>query len=124
MGSLPAGNIPALLGISKARAGETITTQQYVDPFEAVNAPRFANYLHEDSFDPDSVRSNTIDDPPGLEINQEVDSTTIEDLLSRGHIVRKKKGAIGVPAIALIDRDGTMYAATDTKTGHEVSASK
>jgi gamma-glutamyltranspeptidase/glutathione hydrolase len=95
-----------------------------MNPFEAVNVPRFANYLHEDSFDPDPVRLNTIADPPELEINQEVDSTTIKDLLSRGHSVKKKKGAIGVPAIALIDRDGTMYAATDTKTGHEVCASK
>jgi elongation factor 2 len=36
IGSLPAGNIPALLGLSKARAGETITTDRDAEPFEAV----------------------------------------------------------------------------------------
>ncbi len=36
VGSLSAGNIPALLGLSKARAGETISSTQDVVPFEAV----------------------------------------------------------------------------------------
>jgi len=36
VGSLSAGNIPALLGLSKARAGETISSVQDIVPFEAV----------------------------------------------------------------------------------------
>ncbi|MDQ1280903.1 MAG: elongation factor 2 [Thermoproteota archaeon] len=36
VGSLSAGNIPALLGIPQARAGETITSVDYAAPFEAV----------------------------------------------------------------------------------------
>jgi len=36
VGSLSSGNIPALLGISQARAGETIATSKGVVPFEAV----------------------------------------------------------------------------------------
>ena len=36
VGSLSAGNIPALLGISQARAGETIATLKDTAPFEAV----------------------------------------------------------------------------------------
>ena len=36
VGSLSAGNIPALLGISQARAGETIATLKQTSPFEAV----------------------------------------------------------------------------------------
>ncbi len=36
IGQLSAGNIPALLGLSSARAGETVTTAQDVFPFEAV----------------------------------------------------------------------------------------
>ncbi len=36
VGSLAAGNIPALLGVSKARAGETITSLRNAAPFEAV----------------------------------------------------------------------------------------
>jgi len=36
VGSLPAGNIPALLGLDKARAGETIASIPDVVPFEAV----------------------------------------------------------------------------------------
>jgi elongation factor 2 len=36
VGSLSAGNIPALLGIPKARAGETISSYRDVVPFEAV----------------------------------------------------------------------------------------
>ncbi|MEM2921783.1 MAG: elongation factor EF-2, partial [Candidatus Bathyarchaeia archaeon] len=36
IGQLSAGNIPALLGLSSARAGETITTAQETYPFEAV----------------------------------------------------------------------------------------
>ncbi|MFC2124158.1 gamma-glutamyltransferase family protein [Bacteroidota bacterium] len=95
-----------------------------MDPFEAVNAPRFANYLHQDSFDPNPVRSRTIADPPNLQINLETDPKTIEMLQSRGHVIDQVKGAIGVPAIALVDEKGMIYAATDTKTGHEVSSSE
>lgn len=36
VGELSAGNIPALLGLSAARAGETITTVEDIFPFEAV----------------------------------------------------------------------------------------
>ncbi|UCH37271.1 MAG: elongation factor EF-2 [Candidatus Bathyarchaeota archaeon] len=36
VGNLPAGNIPALLGLSKARSGETIATISTTAPFEAV----------------------------------------------------------------------------------------
>jgi len=36
VGSLPCGNIPALLGLSHARAGETISTVSGIMPFEAV----------------------------------------------------------------------------------------
>jgi elongation factor 2 len=36
VGSLSAGNIPALLGLEHARAGETITTVKDIVPFEAV----------------------------------------------------------------------------------------
>lgn len=34
--SMPAGNIPALLGLDKARVGETITTVENLTPFEAI----------------------------------------------------------------------------------------
>ncbi|MFQ6076234.1 MAG: EF-Tu/IF-2/RF-3 family GTPase, partial [Candidatus Bathyarchaeia archaeon] len=36
VGSIPAGTIPALLGVSEARAGETITYSKDMVPFEAV----------------------------------------------------------------------------------------
>jgi len=36
IGTLTAGNIPALLGLEAARAGETLTTVKDVNPFEAV----------------------------------------------------------------------------------------
>ena len=36
VGTLPSGNIPALLGLSKARAGETISSLKDTVPFEAV----------------------------------------------------------------------------------------
>ncbi len=36
IGMLPAGNIPALLGLEKARAGETISTVKDIVPFEAI----------------------------------------------------------------------------------------
>lgn len=91
-----------------------------MNPFEAVNAPRFANFLHQDSFNPDPVRSRTIPDPPKLQINEGIQGESIGKLVSRGHITDLHKGAIGVPVIALIDGKGMKYAATDTKTGHEV----
>jgi len=37
IGSLPAGNIPALLGLQRARAGETIAATKDVVPFEAIH---------------------------------------------------------------------------------------
>ena len=37
VGSLPAGNIPALLGLQRARAGETIAVTKDVTPFEAIH---------------------------------------------------------------------------------------
>jgi len=36
VGSINAGNIPALLGLSKARAGETLSSASEVTPFEAI----------------------------------------------------------------------------------------
>ncbi len=37
VGSLPAGNIPALLGLQQARAGETLATSKDLVPFEAIH---------------------------------------------------------------------------------------
>ena len=95
-----------------------------MDPFRAANAPRFANYLHQDSFNPDPVRYRTVPDPPVIQINREVSTEKIEGLASKGHMIDQTEGAIGVPAIVFIDKDGMKHAATDIKTLQEVSSSE
>ncbi len=96
-----------------------------MDPFQAVNAPRFANYLHQDSFNPDPQRYRTIPDPPVLQINREVGAGKMEELASKGHLIDQTEEAIGVPAIVFIGEKGMKkYAATDTRTPQQVCATE
>jgi gamma-glutamyltranspeptidase/glutathione hydrolase len=90
---------------------------------EAINAPRIATTLHEDSFNPSKNRKETIDELPRLLINDEFDDETIEKLKKMGHKIEKTSDAIGVPAIVLIDDKGMKHAATDKKTDHYVNKS-
>jgi gamma-glutamyltranspeptidase/glutathione hydrolase len=90
-------------------------------PEEAINAPRIATTLHEDSFDPSKNRKKTIAAPPVLLINEEFEEKTIKKLEKLGHKIERKSGAIGVPAIVLIEDNGLKHAATDRKTDHYVN---
>jgi gamma-glutamyltranspeptidase/glutathione hydrolase len=90
-------------------------------PSEAINAPRIATMLHEDSFNPSHNRQETIDQSPRLLINNDFDNQTIEILTNKGHMIDTTSNAVGVPAIVLIDAAGIKHAATDQKTDHYVN---
>jgi gamma-glutamyltranspeptidase/glutathione hydrolase len=90
-------------------------------PSEAINAPRIATTLHEDSFNPTPDRKEAIDNTPRLLMNDEFDPRTIEILRNMGHKIEITPNAIGIPALILIDKDGVKYAATDQKTDHYVN---
>jgi gamma-glutamyltranspeptidase/glutathione hydrolase len=92
-------------------------------PDEAINAPRIATTVHEDSFNPSKNRIETIKDPPKLLINDEFDKEVIQKLKDKGHNIDATSNAIGVPAIVLIDEKGIKHAATDQKTDHYVNKS-
>lgn len=92
-----------------------------MSPAEAINAPRIATTVHEDSFNPSKNRNETIDETPRLLINDEFDDKTIENLKKKGHVTDITSDAIGVPAIILIDKKGMKHAATDKKTDHYVN---
>jgi len=92
-----------------------------MSPEEAINAPRIATTVHEDSFNPSKHRRETIDGSSKLLINDEFDDKIIKELESKGHHIERTSDAIGVPAIILIDDRGLKHAATDKKTNHFVN---
>ena len=82
-------------------------------PAEAVTAPRFCTFHHQNSFDPNPQRDRTFTDAGQLEIHATVDASVREELERRGHPLVVKENAISAPSMVHISNDGTFYAAGD-----------
>lgn len=83
-------------------------------PAQAVTAPRFATYHHQDSFDPNPLRDQAFLRAGSLEVNEEIDASVRDELASRGHQVTSKTGPIATPVMLYADPvSGMYYAAGD-----------
>lgn len=91
-------------------------------PSAAVTAPRFATDHHQDSFDPNPVRSQTLGQAGSLTISAAVDAQVRTELARRGHQVTAKATPIAVPVMLYADPDsGLYYAAGDPATGRHAA---
>ncbi len=81
-------------------------------PSDAVTAPRFCTYHHQNSFDPNPDRSQTFNNAGALELCSDIPESVRSDLAQRGHPVEAKDGAIATPVMLKVE-DGTIHAAGD-----------
>jgi len=94
-----------------------------MSPADAVTAPRFATAHHEDSFNPNPNRPETLGGLGSLTVNDAVDPRTIEALESRGHTVATTPGAIANPVMICRDGDsGMCHAAGDPAAARHAAA--
>ncbi len=85
-------------------------------PKESVRAPRFGTGHHEDSFDPNPNRKETLGRLGGLSIEDCIDEDVIAELKKRGHEIRTFSGANSHPVMLYVDPEtGMMYAAGDPR---------
>lgn len=91
-------------------------------PAEAVVAPRFATVHHQDSFDPNPERTETLGAAGSLSINTSVDGAVREELVRRGHSVEAVEGNIAQPVMLYIDpHSGALSAAGDPAAGRHAA---
>jgi len=91
-------------------------------PAAAVVAPRFATDHHQDSFDPNPVRAQTVGQAGSLTISEQVAAAVRADLAQRGHQVVAKTTPIAVPVMLYADQEnGVYYAAGDPATGRHAA---
>jgi gamma-glutamyltranspeptidase/glutathione hydrolase len=91
-------------------------------PEVAVIAPRFATAHHQDSFDPNPVRSETFLHAGSLSISDRVDAGVRDELARRGHQVLPKQGPIATPVMLYVEAScGEYYAAGDPDAGRHAA---
>lgn len=92
-------------------------------PEEAVTVVRFATDLQQDSFNPIKDRNSAYPGKIHLMINKNVDSTVVQELEARGHLIRFTDQPIGSPAVIFIDPStGYCSGATDPGIPHFTGA--
>ncbi len=93
-----------------------------LSPAEAVRAPRFATYHHEDSFDPNPDRAATFLGAASLIINESVSEEYRQALARRGHKVDATPGPIDTPVMLQVDQQtGLLRAACDPAAGRHAT---
>ena len=91
-------------------------------PADAVTAPRFATDHHQDSFDPNPMRGQTLGQAGSLTISEQVAAEVRRELADRGHQVVAKSTPIAVPVMLYADQEsGVYYAAGDPATGRHAA---
>ena len=92
-------------------------------PDHAVTSPRSRTAHHEDSFDPNPNRDDTIVKLSYLEVDTDTDQEIKNELINRGHNLSTTSKPIADPAMVYIDQDTKMlYAAGDPETGRHAAA--
>jgi gamma-glutamyltranspeptidase / glutathione hydrolase len=92
-------------------------------PDKALEVPRFCTMHHEDSFSPDSNRSNTYSGVNTLTLDDRVGELVLNDLIKRGHKVKTLANRIAKPVMIYRDPDTAMiYAAGEAVTGRHAAA--
>ena len=92
-------------------------------PEQAVTAPRFNTFHHQDSFDPNPDRAAPVTGPGRMRVNKAVSDDVLRELEKRGHKVSTTGGAIAYPVMIYIDHENKMiHAAGDPKAGRHAAA--
>ena len=91
-------------------------------PQDAVRAPRFNTFHHQNSFDPNPDRSAAFKGARKLRINETVREAVRKQLGAQGHLIDTTQGPIGNPVMLTIDGNGVMHAAGDPKAGRHAAA--
>jgi len=92
-----------------------------LEPAAAVTAPRFATAHHQDSFDPNPVREQTLGKAGSLTISDKIDADVRDDLAQRGHTVETKAGPIATPVMLYAAPSGVYRAAGDPAAGRHAA---
>ena len=90
-------------------------------PAEAVRAPRFCTFHHQNSFDPNPRREQTFDEAGAMEINDTVAPQVRDELQRRGHPLQVKTGAVSTPVMLRVEEDGGFLAAGDPDAGRHAA---
>jgi gamma-glutamyltranspeptidase/glutathione hydrolase len=91
-------------------------------PEAAVTTPRFVSTHHQNSFDPNPIRQQTIKTMGHLNINKDLKESVLKELENRGHKLNLTETAIAAPVMVLIDqKTGVFYAAGDPKANRHAA---
>lgn len=94
-------------------------------PEQAVTAPRFNTYHHQNSFDPNPDRTSAFTGAGKMRVNDAIPDAVREELTRRGHKVATSAGPIANPIMIYIEPgSGIMHAAGDPKAGRHAAALK
>jgi gamma-glutamyltranspeptidase len=92
-------------------------------PRDAVTAPRFSTGHHENSFDPNSVREETLGILASLTLDDGIEESVRHKLANRGHKIETVSQPIAYPVMIYVDQNtGMIYAAGDPETGRHAAA--
>jgi gamma-glutamyltranspeptidase/glutathione hydrolase len=91
-----------------------------MSPAQAVRAPRFSSFHHQNSFDPSPKRDVTFTDAGALEINGTVSEGVRDELARRGHPLLVREGAIANPVMLSLVGD-SIEAAGDPDAGRHAA---
>jgi len=92
-------------------------------PEDAVTAPRFSTSHHQDSFDPNSIREETLGTLASLSIYETVDENVRRELAKRGHKIETTAGPIAHPVMIYRNpQSGLIRAAGDPKAKRHAAA--
>jgi len=92
-------------------------------PKDAVTVPRFSTGHHENSFNPNPDRKETLGRLGSLTLNGRIDESVRRELANRGHKIRTTSGPIAYPVMIYIDPNtGMIYAAGDPEAKRHAAA--
>ncbi len=92
-------------------------------PAEAVTAPRFNTFHHENSFKPDAVRADAREPLCSLHAHTGIDQAVRDELTARGHNVTTTEGPIATPVMLHVDgQSGMIHAAGDPAAARHAAA--
>ena len=92
-------------------------------PAEAVTAVRFSTGHQENSFDPNSIRAETLGTLASLTVDERLDESVRDELAKRGHKIKTTGRPIAYPVMIYVDPEtGIMHAAGDPKARRHAAA--
>lgn len=92
-------------------------------PADAVTAVRFSTGHQEDSFDPNSIRAETLGTLASLTVDDQLDESVRDELAKRGHKIKTTSKPIAYPIMIYAEPDtGMLHAAGDPKAKRHAAA--